>query len=75
MKLTATRAFKVYLVLLWVVLCIAGSDIGIGILFRKRLLVEHDERNLTYGYDSELGWFPTANSRKVFTGGRTIHVC
>ena len=74
MKLTATRAFKAYLVLLWVVLCIAGSDIGLGILFKKRLLVEHDERNLTYGYDSELGWFPTPNSRKTFTGGRTIHV-
>ena len=74
MRLTATRSFKAYLVFLWVVLCIAGSDIGLGVLFRKRLLLEHDERNLTYRYDPELGWFPTANSRKSFTGGRTIQV-
>jgi hypothetical protein len=74
MRLTVTRSFKAYLVLLWLVLCIAVSDIGLGILLKKQLLVEHDERNLTYGYDSELGWFPTANSRKTFTGGRTIQV-
>lgn len=74
MRLTVTRSFKAYLVLLWLVLCIAGSDIGLGILLRKRLLIEHDERNLTYRYDPELGWFPMANSRKTFTGGRTIQV-
>ena len=45
-----------------------------GIVFRKRLLLQHDERNLTYRYDPELGWFPMANSRKTFTGGRTIQV-
>jgi hypothetical protein len=74
MRFAVTRSFKAYLVLLWLVLCIAVSDIGLGILFRKQLLLQHDERNLTYGYDSELGWFPTANSRKSFTGGRTILV-
>jgi hypothetical protein len=74
MRLAATRSFKVFLVVLWVVLCIAVSDIALGVVFKKKLLLEHDERNLTYRYDRELGWFPIAKSRKTFTGGRTILV-
>jgi hypothetical protein len=74
MSATVPRSFKAYLVVLWLVLCIAVSDIGLGIMFKKRLLLEHDEKNLTYRYDPELGWFPIANSRKIFTGSRTIHV-
>lgn len=34
----------------------------------------NDERSLTYRYDPELGWFPIPNSRKRFTGSRTINV-
>jgi hypothetical protein len=74
MRLTVTRSFKVFLVVLWVLLCIAVSDIALGVVFKKKLLLEHDERNLTYRYDRDLGWFPLAKSRKTFTGGRTILV-
>ena len=74
MRFTITRSFKAYLVVLWLALCVAGSDIGLGVVLKKRLLLEHDEKNLTYRYDSELGWFPIANSNKTFTGSRTIHV-
>lgn len=40
MRLTVTRSFKTFLVLLWLVLCIAVSDIGLGILFKKQLLLQ-----------------------------------
>jgi hypothetical protein len=33
-----------------------------------------DERNLTYRYDEELGWFPIRNSQKKFMGARLITV-
>jgi lysophospholipase L1-like esterase len=33
-----------------------------------------DERNLTYRYHEELGWFPIENSLKEFKGSRLIHV-
>jgi hypothetical protein len=33
-----------------------------------------DEKNLTYRYDAELGWFPIPNSHKQFMGARLINV-
>jgi hypothetical protein len=33
-----------------------------------------DEKNLTYRYDAELGWFPIPNSHKQFMGARLITV-
>jgi hypothetical protein len=36
--------------------------------------VVSDERNLTYRYDRELGWFPIENSNKQFEGTRLISV-
>jgi hypothetical protein len=61
-------------ILLWTLFCIAIADVGIGMLFRDALVIYQDEKSLTYRYDPELGWFPIANSKKVFTGSRTIHV-
>lgn len=36
--------------------------------------MEDDERNLTYNFDKELGWFPKKNNSKDFMGSRLIHV-
>jgi hypothetical protein len=74
MRLRESRQFKALLILLWSVFCIGIADIGMGILFRDLLILHKDERNLTYQYDPELGWFPVPNSKKTFTGSRTIHV-
>lgn len=38
------------------------------------LAARHDERSQLYRYDAELGWFPLENSRRPFTGSRTIQV-
>ncbi len=66
---------RLLLVLLASVFWIAVTDVGIRLLLRNRLLfLPLDERNLTYRYDAELGWFPVANSKKYFRGGRFIEV-
>jgi hypothetical protein len=72
--MTASRLAKPLLVLLSSVFCIGIADVGIRVLFRDRLLLQHDERNSIYRYDPELGWFPIANSKKTFAGGRRIQV-
>lgn len=60
-----------FAVMFWV----AVSDIGIHLVFRRRLLhLPLDERNLTYRYDSLLGWFPIENEKGYFRGGRSIQV-
>jgi hypothetical protein len=74
MVVSASRWVKPILVILWVIFCIAIADIGMGILFRDRLVLHQDERNLTYRYDPQLGWFPIPNSKKIFSGNQTIHV-
>ena len=52
---------------------------GIGELAARYLLppparIPRDERNLTYRYDSQLGWFPKENSQRHFRGSRRIRV-
>ena len=74
MSLRGSPWIKALLILLWSFFCIGVTDVGMGILFRDRLALHEDERNLTYRYDPELGWFPIANSKKGFTGSRTIHI-
>src|SRR6266540_2501554 len=74
MSLRDSRLFKPLLALSSSIFCVALADIGMGILFRDYLVLHRDERNLTYRYDPELGWFPISNSKKIFTGSRTIHV-
>ena len=74
MSLRSSRLAKGLLVFLWAIFCIVITDITVGTLFRDRLVLQEDERNLTYQYDPELGWFPIANSKKSFTGSRTIFV-
>jgi hypothetical protein len=74
MNLRDSRLLKPLLVLSSSIFCVALADIGMGILFRDHLVLHRDERNLTYRYDPELGWFPISNSKKTFTGSRTIHV-
>ena len=51
----------------------ALCEIGLRIFLRDLADVK-DERSLTYRYDAKLGWFPIANSKKVFTGFRTINI-
>jgi hypothetical protein len=54
---------------------IAAADVGIRLAFRKRLLyLPLDEKNLTYRYDSLLGWFPVKNQREFFRGSRFVEV-
>ncbi|MEO7502929.1 MAG: SGNH/GDSL hydrolase family protein [Gemmatimonadaceae bacterium] len=74
MSITASKWVKSLLVVSWAIFWIAIADVAIGILFRERFAITHDERNLTYRYDSELGWFPIPNSRREFKGSRTIRV-
>ncbi len=75
MNLPSSPWVKPLLVLGWVVFCIVISDIAMGVFFRSRLVLHQDERNLTYRYDPELGWFPIANSKNIFAGGnQTIHI-
>jgi hypothetical protein len=74
MSVPASKWIKSLLVLSWTILWIAIADVAIGIFLPERFAIKRDERNLTYRYDSELGWFPIANSRRVFKGSRTIHV-
>ena len=74
MAFTGTRWFKLLLALTWIAFCVVGSDIALGWWFRDQLVLQQDERNLTYRYDADLGWFPIASSKKIFTGSRAIHV-
>jgi hypothetical protein len=44
------------------------------LLFRDRLAVVADERNLLYRYHPVLGWFPRPSERRSFVGERRIDV-
>lgn len=50
------------------------TELGLRLCFRESFSFVEDEKNLMYRYDSELGWFPIPNSRKAYTGARTISV-
>lgn len=51
-----------------------ATEFAMRYLLENRLALHLDERNLTYRYDSELGWFPIENSKKTYTASRTISV-
>ncbi len=62
-------------------LAFAGLSIALGAMelicrqwFTARLAVETDERNLLYGFDAALGWFPRPSTERRFVGGREITV-
>lgn len=63
---------KLTLVLLSSILAFASTEIGMRYILKDFLSLHQDERNLTYSYDIELGWFPVSNSKKKYTGSRTI---
>lgn len=44
------------------------------LLWKEKPAFTTDERSLSYRYDSELGWFPIANSNTQFNGGRLIRI-
>ncbi len=54
------------------IILIVGAEIVARILIPEDYVL--DEMNLTYRYDTELGWFPRENSEKTVKGSRIIHV-
>lgn len=50
------------------------GEVVLRAFLSHRLKIPTDERNLTYRYDQELGWFPVENSERYFTGSRRIFV-
>jgi hypothetical protein len=62
------------LCLIILVCCLLIGEIWVRIVYKSRLPVHQDERNLTYRYDSILGWFPRENSKKSYTGSRPIDI-
>ena len=75
MALGEKRFLNWLILLLSVTLCIGITEIGMRFLLKNRLNIKKDERNLSYRYDEELGWFPVENSKKSYKGGsRSIEV-
>lgn len=64
--------FRVFAVLLALLLVAALSEVVLRIFFRKQLAIQLDERNLLFSHDSQFGWFPIPNSRVKFVGSRPI---
>lgn len=50
------------------------AELAVKVILKKNLFIRKDERNLTYRYDQELGWFPVENSKKRYDGSRSIAV-
>lgn len=48
------------------------TEIGMRFIFKNSRIITKDERNLTYRYDEELGWFPVESSKKRYNGSRSI---
>ncbi|MBL4890139.1 MAG: SGNH/GDSL hydrolase family protein [Candidatus Lindowbacteria bacterium] len=48
------------------------TEIEMRYFLNDYLALREDERNLTYRYDRELGWFPIADSIKTLSGIRTV---
>lgn len=65
---------RTILILLSLTLGFVVTEIGMRFLFNDILQYTQDERNLTYRYDKELGWFPIKNSHKSYKGSRSIDV-
>jgi hypothetical protein len=63
---------KLLLLFFSILLSIGLSEVALRMFFRDTFSQAEDERSLTYRYDAELGWFPMANSKKLFTASRTI---
>ena len=62
-----------------VAIVLAGSlslaEVGVRLTMKSKLRKPPaDERSLTYDFDSQLGWFPAPNSRRVFRGGNSQEV-
>ena len=64
------------IILLLVSLCVAlgATEVCLRHFFSDRLSYPRDERNLTYRYDAELGWFPKENQSTHYKGSREIEV-
>jgi len=60
--------------LLSLVFWIGVTEVAMRFFFSKQLGLVEDEKNLTYRYDDQLGWFPVANSKNLYTGSRSIQV-
>ena len=54
-----------------IVISLAVLEIGLR-LFHPAISPAQDAALLGYGYDAELGWFPSPNSRKLIKASRTI---
>jgi len=50
------------------------SEAILRVLFESQFAYAEDERSLLYEYEPMLGWFPTADTTRRFTGSRTIQV-
>ncbi len=60
--------------LLSLLLAFASGEVLTRLLWKDPFALKTDERTLSYGYDRELGWFPTANSTHQFADERLISI-
>jgi len=74
MRLKKKRAPAWVGFLLSLIISLGFIEIGLRIFKEDSLKIRLDERNLTYRYDENLGWFPIENSKKSFKGSRYISV-
>ena len=47
-------------------------ELGLRTLYREERSAASDAANLSYHYDRQLGWFPSAKSKARITGSRTV---
>lgn len=65
---------KITLIILSSLFVFLVTEIIMRYTLADRLALHSDERNLTYRHDSELGWFPIENSKKIYSGSRRIKI-
>jgi lysophospholipase L1-like esterase len=67
-------AARLFLALASLSITLGGAELICRQWFGERLAVETDERNLLYGFDATLGWFPRPSTERRFVGEREIAV-
>ena len=74
MRLRKKRVPTWVVSLLSLLISLGATETGLRLFKEDSLKIRKDERNLTYRYDENLGWFPIENSKKSFKGSRYITV-
>lgn len=70
----AMRRRRIGLSVAALVLVLAVGEIVMRLFYGEALGIRLDERNLSYRYDADLGWFPVAGGQGTHRGARRIDV-